>query len=112
MKEKPGKTRWTFREDRRLIDVAASLKSLEAVATQMSRSKETVAKMARRLGISLEPEAKGHRKSAPTERLKAARLSASVGRKPKARLASSCQALTAACLQTLATPQWRMTERS
>ena len=84
MKEKTGGTRWSFEEDRRLIEVAASLTSLEAVAKQMSRSKETVAKMARRLGISLGSEAKRRRKSAPTERLKAARLSASVGRKPKA----------------------------
>jgi hypothetical protein len=79
MSEKP---RWSFEEDRRLIELAASLKSLEAVAKQMSRSKETIARMARRLGISLKSEAKGPRKLTPTERLRAARMSASAARKP------------------------------
>jgi hypothetical protein len=83
MKQKPGRTLWSCEEDRRLMEVAASLKSLEAIAKQMSRSKKTVVKMAKRLGISLEFGATGRRRSTPTERLKAARWSASIGRKPK-----------------------------
>jgi hypothetical protein len=80
MSEKP---RWSFEEDRRLIELAASLKSLEAVAKQMSRSKESIARMAGRLGISLKSEAKGRRKLTPTERLRAARMSASAARRPQ-----------------------------
>jgi hypothetical protein len=45
--------RWSFAEDRRLIQLAASLKSLEAVADQMKLTPERVARMAKRLGVSL-----------------------------------------------------------
>jgi hypothetical protein len=47
------KTRWSFAEDRRLIELAASLKSVEAVAAELKRSPATVAQMAKRLGVSL-----------------------------------------------------------
>jgi hypothetical protein len=47
------KTRWSFAEDRRLIQLAASLKSLEAVADEMKRTPANVAQMAKRLGVSL-----------------------------------------------------------
>jgi hypothetical protein len=47
------KTRWSFAEDRRLIQLAASLKSLEAVADEMKRTPENVARMAKRLGVFL-----------------------------------------------------------
>jgi len=47
------KTRWSYAEDRRLIQLAASSKSLEAIADEMNRSPERVAQMVKRLGISL-----------------------------------------------------------
>jgi hypothetical protein len=43
----------SFAADRRLIQLAGSLKSLEAVAKRLGRKPESVAKTARRLGISL-----------------------------------------------------------
>ena len=57
------KRRWSFAEDRRLIELAGSAKALEAIARQMGRSPDSVAKMARRLGLSLKSEIS--RKSAP-----------------------------------------------
>jgi hypothetical protein len=47
------RNRWSFAEDRRLIQLAATLKSLKAVADQMKRTPERVARMAKRLGVSL-----------------------------------------------------------
>jgi hypothetical protein len=47
------RNRWSFAEDRRLIQLAATLKSLEAVSDQMKRTPERVARMAKRLGVSL-----------------------------------------------------------
>jgi hypothetical protein len=47
----------SFAEERRLIQLAGSLKSLEAVAKQMGRKPEAVAKMAKRLGVSLKSDA-------------------------------------------------------
>ena len=47
------RNRWSFAEDRRLIQLAASLKSVEAIADQMKRTPERVAQMANRLGVSL-----------------------------------------------------------
>jgi len=44
------KTHWSFAEDRRLMQVASSLKSLEAVAAEMKRTPENVARTAKRLG--------------------------------------------------------------
>jgi hypothetical protein len=52
MARKP-KTRWSFAEDRRLIQLAASLKSLEAVAAELKRTPESVTRAAKRLGLSL-----------------------------------------------------------
>jgi hypothetical protein len=43
----------SFADDRRLIQLAASLKSLEAVAKQLGKDPKAVAKSAKRLGISL-----------------------------------------------------------
>jgi hypothetical protein len=40
-------------EDRRLIQLAGSLKSLEAAAKELGRKPASVAKSARRLGVSL-----------------------------------------------------------
>jgi hypothetical protein len=47
------KTRWSFAEDRRLIQLAASSESLEAVADELERTPRSVARMAKRLVISL-----------------------------------------------------------
>jgi hypothetical protein len=47
------KGRWSFAEDRRLIELAASLKSLEAVADELKRPPEKIALTAKRLGLSL-----------------------------------------------------------
>lgn len=43
----------SFADDRRFLKVAKSLKSLEAVAKELGRSPEAVAKTAMRLGVSL-----------------------------------------------------------
>jgi hypothetical protein len=48
---------WSFAQDRRLIELAASSKSLEAVAKLFGRKPEAVARSARRLGVSLKPQA-------------------------------------------------------
>jgi hypothetical protein len=47
------KTQWSFAEDRRLIQLAASLKTLEAVADEMKRAPKNIARIAKRLGVSL-----------------------------------------------------------
>ena len=47
------KTRWSYAEDRRLIQLAASSKSLEAIADEMMRTAGNVARIAKRLGVSL-----------------------------------------------------------
>jgi hypothetical protein len=44
---------WSFADDRRLIQLADSLGSLEAIADLMNRTSENVAKRAKRLGLSL-----------------------------------------------------------
>jgi hypothetical protein len=44
---KMTKTRWSFAEDRRLIQLAASLKSLEALADELERTPKNVARTAR-----------------------------------------------------------------
>jgi hypothetical protein len=43
----------SFAADRRLIALAGTLKSLEAVADALGRNPEAVAKSAKRLGVSL-----------------------------------------------------------
>jgi hypothetical protein len=43
----------SFADDRRLIELASSLKSLEAVAKQLGKEPKAVAKLAKRLGVSL-----------------------------------------------------------
>jgi len=47
--------RWSYKDDRRLIQLAASSKSVKAIADEMNRPAERVMKMAGRLGISLKP---------------------------------------------------------
>jgi hypothetical protein len=43
----------SFAKDRQLIQLVGSLKSLEAVAKQLGRKPEAIAKAAKRLGVSL-----------------------------------------------------------
>jgi IS30 family transposase len=47
------KLHWSFADDRHLMQFAASSKSLEEVAKQMNRDPATVARRAKRLGVSL-----------------------------------------------------------
>jgi hypothetical protein len=56
----------SFADERRLIALAASLKSLEAVATALGRKPEAVAKSAKRLGVSLKSRASLKTKGRPT----------------------------------------------
>jgi hypothetical protein len=53
-----AKTRWSFAEDRRLIQLAASSKSLAAVAAELMRTPQSVARAAKRLGVSLKSGAR------------------------------------------------------
>jgi hypothetical protein len=46
------KRRWSYKEDRRFIELAAS-KSLEEIAELMGRKPEAINKFAMRLGVSL-----------------------------------------------------------
>jgi hypothetical protein len=50
--------RWSFREDRRLMELARSSKSLEEVAKVTGRSPERIRKMAMRLGLSIKPRSR------------------------------------------------------
>jgi hypothetical protein len=43
----------SFADDRRFLQLAKSLKSVEAIAKELGRSPESVAKTAMRLGVSL-----------------------------------------------------------
>jgi hypothetical protein len=47
------KPRWSFKEDRRLMELARSSKSLEQVAKATGRSPDRIRKMAMRLGLSI-----------------------------------------------------------
>jgi phage terminase small subunit len=47
----------SFADERRLIAIAQSMKSLEAIASELGRTPESVAKSAKRLGVSLKSEA-------------------------------------------------------
>jgi hypothetical protein len=47
---------WSFKEDRRLMELAKASISLEEAAKQLGRSPETVKRMALRLGLSLKPK--------------------------------------------------------
>jgi hypothetical protein len=74
MARKTKHARWSYAEDRRLLEFAASSKSLEEIALLMKRSPAAVYKVALRLGVSLR---KDGRRSTPSERLKALRASRS-----------------------------------
>lgn len=47
---------WSFKEDRRLMELAKSSASLEEAARHLGRSPEAVKRMALRLGLSLKPK--------------------------------------------------------
>ena len=51
-----GRRGHSFAEDRHLIALAGKLKSLEAVAKALGRTPESVARSAKRLGVSLKSE--------------------------------------------------------
>jgi lambda repressor-like predicted transcriptional regulator len=50
------KQRWSFKDDRRLMELARSSTSLEEVVKQTGRSPESLKKMAKRLGISFKSQ--------------------------------------------------------
>jgi hypothetical protein len=52
---------WSFKEDRRLMELAKSSVSLEEAAKQLGRSSDAVKRIALRLGLSL--KSKGAKKS-------------------------------------------------
>jgi hypothetical protein len=64
--------RWSYADDRRLIQLAASSKSIKAIADEMNRPPERVTQMALRLGISLKsatkPKASQMSRSRPAQR--------------------------------------------
>ncbi|MBH5388865.1 MULTISPECIES: hypothetical protein [Bradyrhizobium] len=47
---------WSFKEDRRLMELAKSSASLEQAAKILGRSPDAVKRMALRLGLSLKPK--------------------------------------------------------
>jgi DNA-binding CsgD family transcriptional regulator len=53
-----NKARWSFAQDRRLIELAASSRSLKEIANELKRTPESVAQMAKRLGVSLKSDAR------------------------------------------------------
>jgi len=53
MARKLKHSRWSYVEDRRVLELAASSKSLEEIANRMNRKPETIRKVAIRLGVSL-----------------------------------------------------------
>jgi IS30 family transposase len=52
---------WSFKEDRRLMELAKSSVSLEEIAKELGRSPNAIKRMALRLGLSL--KSKGAKKS-------------------------------------------------
>ncbi|MCP3472177.1 hypothetical protein NLM33_17830 [Bradyrhizobium sp. CCGUVB1N3] len=48
---------WSFKEDRRLMELAKSSVTLEEAAKQLGRSHDAVKRMALRLGLSLKSKA-------------------------------------------------------
>jgi hypothetical protein len=52
-----GRKPWSFKEDRRLMELAKASPSLEEVAKQLGRSPDAIKRMALRLGLSFKPKA-------------------------------------------------------
>jgi hypothetical protein len=48
---------WSFKEDRRLVEIARSTRELDKAAKLMERPPETIKKRAMRLGLSFKPKA-------------------------------------------------------
>jgi hypothetical protein len=48
----------SFADDRRLIQLAGSVKSLEAVAKHLGKDPNAISKAAKRLGVSLKPDSR------------------------------------------------------
>ncbi|MEH2491786.1 MULTISPECIES: hypothetical protein [Bradyrhizobium] len=48
---------WSFKEDRRLMELAKSSTSLEEAAKQLGRSPDAIKRMALRLGLALKSKA-------------------------------------------------------
>jgi hypothetical protein len=71
---------WSYKEDRRLLELAKHSRLAEEIATLMNRSPDAIRKMAIRLGVSLN---NNPRQSVADAKLKAARRSASAGGRPK-----------------------------
>ncbi|THD70046.1 MAG: hypothetical protein E7813_09470 [Bradyrhizobium sp.] len=55
MAQKQVKRRWSYKEDRRLLALAAESRSLEVISDQLKRPAETVLTIARRLGVTIKP---------------------------------------------------------
>jgi hypothetical protein len=47
---------WSFKDDRRVIELAKSSKTLEQIAKAMDRSPDRIRKVAIRLGVSIKSE--------------------------------------------------------
>jgi len=56
--------RWSFKEDRRLLELAKAEKTLEEIAKAMDRTPENVLKRAMRLGASIRSIAAARKKRA------------------------------------------------
>jgi len=52
-----ARNRWSFKEDRRLMELARSSKSLEEVVRITGRAPDRIKQMAMRLGLSFKPRA-------------------------------------------------------
>ena len=48
---------WSFKEDRRLMELAKSSTSIEEAARQLGRSTDAIKRMALRLGLALKSKA-------------------------------------------------------
>ncbi|KQT23587.1 MULTISPECIES: hypothetical protein [Bradyrhizobium] len=53
---------WSFKEDRRLMELAKSSTTLENAAKQLGRSPDAIKRMALRLGLSLKSREAGTKK--------------------------------------------------
>jgi hypothetical protein len=67
---------WSYKEDRRLLELAKHSRAAEEIANLMNRSSDAIRKMAIRLGVSLN---NNPRQAVADAELKAARRSASAG---------------------------------
>ncbi len=56
---------WSFKEDRRLMELAKSSITLEQAAKQLGRSPEAIKRMALRLGLALKSRMARKRRSGP-----------------------------------------------